>query len=307
MQAHPFTILSLSWPVSQHGRNDLVLLIKAQRGFTKDLAELAIKSAIVSTQSVDRFTKIAEAQKLRIATRAWIDGPYGDVHPALDRRYHGVVCVSGGSGITASLPWLAYLAGKMRSATQNPMNLYGKDCKTRSVHLIWSIRSLDWIRWAERELAEALHHVMRANKPLSNMGKLDDEDPLDNSEKISCTLKVTIYVTTKDVDEVQMKIAQLDLLAAAGVDVDDSFAQVEIARGRPDYFKLLPQMLDRKRNIVLGKFSRPSFRRNALTLCVACGPQGQKIDVANSVAKLQRMVVTNDIKEVALNTETFGW
>jgi predicted ferric reductase len=268
MQSHPFTIVSLSWPDSVHGRNEVVLLVRALKGFTKAVAELATKSKL-SNQSVDRLTAIAEAQKLRIATRSWIDGPYGDSHPAFDTKYHGVVCISGGSGITASLPWVSYLANKMRSAAHNPLSSQEKLCRTRTVHLIWCIRSLDWIRWAEREIIEALHDVVKANKSLVESERLADithDGKLEAIEKIheisqdkktsKGRLKVTIYVTARNVDPAEMKVAALDLLLGAGAETDNPHAQVEVVGGRPNYAALLPTMMDRKTNIVTGEFSQ---------------------------------------------------
>lgn len=253
MQSHPFTIASLSWQNSRHGRNDVILLIRALRGFTKSLAQLATNHKM-SNQSVDRFTAIAEAQKLRITTRAWIDGPYGDVHPALDQQYHGIICVAGGSGVTASLPWVSHIAHRMRSAAHGSIN----PCKTRSVHLVWSIRSLDWIKWAERELCDALHDIMMANQPYQEESKLDEIMPI-KPEKPKGRLKITIFVTAREVGEAEMYAAGLDLLLAAGVDVDDQYVQVEIVRRRPNYIGLLPNMMDKKRNIVLGKHYSLAF------------------------------------------------
>jgi hypothetical protein len=265
MQSHPFTIVSLSWPISVHGRNEVVLLVRALKGFTKAVAELATKSKL-GNQSVDRLTAIAEAQKLRIATRSWIDGPYGDSHPAFDRKYHGVICISGGSGITASLPWISYLASKMRSAAHNPASVDEKLCKTRTVHLIWCIRSLDWIRWAEREIVEALHDVLKANKPLiesekladfKELGKLDEIEEIHEISqepgKSKGRLKITIYVTARNIDPAEMRAAGLDLLLAANVEIDNPHAQVEVVGGRPNYANLLPTMMDRKTNIVTGE------------------------------------------------------
>jgi hypothetical protein len=268
MQSHPFTIVSLSWPNSVHGRNEVVLLVRALKGFTKAVAELATRSNL-SNQSVDRLTAIAEAQKLRIATRSWIDGPYGDCHPAFDTKYHGVVCISGGSGITASLPWVSYLASKMRSAAHNPLSSQEKLCRTRTVHLIWCIRSLDWIRWAEREIIEALHDVMKANKaPVENdkledikeNGKLGEIEMIreisPETTKSKGRLKVTIFVTARNVDPAEMRAATLDLLLGAGVETDNSHAQVEVVGGRPDYATFLPTLMDRKTNIVTGECTR---------------------------------------------------
>jgi hypothetical protein len=114
---------------------------------------------------------------------------------------------------------------------------------------------LDWIRWAERELTEALHDVMRANKPLPGMHHPETGLAFPFSSK--GTLKISIYITRKDVDETEMKMAGLDLLLSAGVEVDNPHAQVEVICGRPSYANLLPRMMDKKRNIVLGKHRGP--------------------------------------------------
>jgi hypothetical protein len=260
LQSHPFTIVSLSWPISLHGRNDLVLLIRAQRGFTREVADLAFRHStrLRSCSVPDPFSAIAEAQKLRINTRSWIDGPYGDFHPALDRQYHGVVCVAGGSGITSSLPWLVYLANKMRSAALPYPHSDNKKCKTRTVTLIWSVRSLDWIKWAEREISEALHDVMRANKPFIGNEELESPPSTPGQAKSGPSrgkLEILIYVTAKNVDEVEMKVAGLDLLLGAGVEIDNPNARVEVIAGRPNYSNILSRVVDKKRNIVMGEYS----------------------------------------------------
>jgi hypothetical protein len=262
LQSHPFTIVSLSWPISLHGRNELVLLIRACKGFTKEVAELAFRHStrLRNFSFSDPLSAIAEAQKLRIHTRSWIDGPYGDFHPGLDRQYQGVVCVAGGSGITSSLPWLVYLANKMRSASLPYPHSDGKECKTRTVTLVWSVRSLEWIKWAEREISEALHDVMRANKPMSGSEAPELLPPTPGQAKTGPSkgkLEILIYVTAKDVDEVDMKMAGLDLLLGAGVEVDNPNARVEIIAGRPNYSSILSRVVDKKRNIVLGWYHFP--------------------------------------------------
>lgn len=251
LQAHPFTIVSLSTPYRCGGPNDLVLLMRAYNGFTKNVQDLAVVSSRSNSISSDiTYTSALDAE-FTMNTRSWIDGPYGDFHPALERQYQGVVCVAGGSGITAALPWLVYLASRMRNSAYGMKGTHGeKICKTRTIHLIWSIRSLSWLRWAERELAEALRDVMRANRPPQRRKseKYDDYEPPQTTYR----LLISVFVT-QDVDESEMKAAVIDLYLGAGVDVYNPHARVEILRGRPNYRELLPNMLDRKRNIILSE------------------------------------------------------
>jgi FAD-binding domain/Ferric reductase NAD binding domain len=259
LQSHPFTIVSLSQHWSVPGPNDMVILMRACKGFTKMVSELAIKStprslSISSSRSWSDLS-LEEPEEITISTRAWIDGPYGDFHPALELQFHGVFCIAGGSGITASLPWLVYLAAKMRQGANGRKGLRGeKLCKTRTLHLIWSIRNLSWIRWAQRELSEALRNVMVANAlpPRSPLSPEWEKAPDVATFRPNYKMKISIYVT-QEVEDIEMKAAMLDLYLGAGVDVYNPHAKVQVLRGRPSYSTILPNLIDRKRNIFLGK------------------------------------------------------
>jgi hypothetical protein len=258
IQSHPFTIASLSQHRSVPGPNDMVILMRACKGFTKTVLDLAMlrspRSQSISS-SVSWSDITVETQEVAISTRAWIDGPYGDFHPALELQYHGVFCVVGGSGITAGLPWLVYLAAKMRLGANGRKGARGeKVCKTRNLHLIWSVKNLSWIRWAERELSEALRNVMMANALPPQTPTLPQyEKPLDPSPiRQTLKLKVSIYVT-QPVEDAEMKAAMLDLYLGAGVADYNPHAKVQVLRGRPDYSTILPNLIDRKRNLFLSK------------------------------------------------------
>jgi hypothetical protein len=265
LECHPFTIVSLSQHLSYPGPNDLVLLIRACQGFTKTLADMAVKNfpsrsgsfsesnSITMTSPTGAVLDMAddEAADSRGALRAWIDGPYGDFLPRLELRYHGVFCIAGGSGITAALPWLVYVAACMRRGAQDRRGPGGdKLCRTRTLHLIWSVKHLSWIRWAERELSEALRDVMMANMPTPRKSTADVGALIAPK---TLRLKISIFVTQPVSDE-EMKAAMLELFLGAGVDVYNPHARVEILRGRPDYATMLPNMIDRKRNIVLSEY-----------------------------------------------------
>ena len=158
--------------------------------------------------------------------------------------------MAGGSGVTASLPWLVYLAVKMRSAAHNETPLHENSCKTRSIHLIWSIRSVHWIRWAERELSEALHEVAKANTSFPDPMKRVDESH--GSNRPNCRLRISIFVTAGNTNEADLKITGRNLLLSAGVSMNNEHAQVGVFCGRPDYMNAIPEMMEAKRNIVLG-------------------------------------------------------
>jgi len=225
---------------------------------------------------------------MQMNARAWIDGPYGDYIPALEKQYQDVICIAGGSGITTTIPWISHLATRMRAASQLPKNIHGeKTCKTRTLHLVWSIRRLSWLRWAEREIGEAMRDVVIANvADLRISQELRDGRP---RKQTNYTLKILIYVTGQ-IENGELKEAESELYLGAGIDMHNPFATVQIVPGRPHYTSLLPNMIDRKRNMI-----------------ITCGPISQKIDVANSVAKLQSMVFNDQASEIALHSETFGW
>lgn len=265
IQSHPFTIASLSQHLATAGPNDMVILMRACKGFTKLVGDLALKNAprSGSVSSSTCWSDITEVpEEVKITTRAWIDGPYGDFHPALELQYHGVFCIAGGSGITSALPWLVYLSSKMRLGSHGRKGARGeKICKTRNLHLIWSVRNLSWIRWAERELSEALRHAMMANAPVPQSRPQSpkqvkllgyENGHTDMESRTAWKLKISIYVTQK-VEDGEMKAAMLDLYLGAGVDVYNPHANVQVFRGRPDYSTVLPNMIDRKRNMLLSK------------------------------------------------------
>jgi hypothetical protein len=265
LQCHPFTIVSLSQHLSYPGPNDLVLLIRACKGFTKTVADMAVKNFPSRSGSFSESNSITmasptaavlgieeeEPASITGSLRSWIDGPYGDFQPRLELRYHGVFCVAGGSGITSALPWLVHLAACMRRGAQGRRGPHGdKLCRTRTLHLIWSVKHLPWIRWAERELSEALRDVMMANMPSPRKSTADVRAL---AEPKTLRLRISIFVT-QPVSDMEMKAAMLELFLGAGVDVYNPHARVEILRGRPDYASMLPNMIDRKRNMVLSEY-----------------------------------------------------
>jgi hypothetical protein len=201
-----------------------------------------------SVSTLGSWQSTAEYE-LQMNARAWIDGPYGDYLPALEHQYHNAICIAGGSGITSIIPWISHLTSRMRAASQMPTSKNGrKTCKTRTVHLIWSIRRVSWLRWVERELGEALRDAV-----IANMTDLSQEIKDGSPRKLTTyNLKISIFVTG-EVEQGELKEAMSELYLGAGIDMYNQFATVQILPGRPHYMSLLPNMIDRKRNIILSK------------------------------------------------------
>ncbi|RDI81883.1 hypothetical protein Vi05172_g8067 [Venturia inaequalis] len=163
-----------------------------------------------------------EAQQARVTT--WVDGPFGEYTRPLHRHYEGFVTIAGGSGLTASLPWICYLTEKMNKAAK-PGDY---DCAMRRVTFIWSIRKAEWITWARRELIRSLRAAAQSE------GRF----------------QAIIYVTSKDADESVAKAMQLDISIAAGLSEGIDRSTLEIRYGRPKMKEVLAEVLDAKRNMV---------------------------------------------------------
>ncbi|KAF2430494.1 hypothetical protein EJ08DRAFT_649542 [Tothia fuscella] len=222
-------------------------------------------SSSLSTMSLENL----EAQREHVAqVHAWIDGPFGEYARPLHRHYEGFVTISGGSGLSASLPWIVYLCEKMRNDAARAETGDGGECRMRAVRFIWSIRKSEWMSWARRELIKALRAAAASN------GRFE----------------ALIYITSKDTDQTHAKAAQLDLMVAAGVTEDNDQSKIEVRFGRPKLEEILPGLLEKKRNMIR-----------------VCGPNALKSGVANAVATMQSLVISGKIESISLDSETFGW
>jgi hypothetical protein len=173
-----------------------------------------------------------EAQREQVAqVHAWIDGPFGEYARPLHRHYEGFITISGGSGLTASLPWIVYLTEKMRNDAARAETGEGGDCNMRVVRFVWSIRKSEWMCWARRELVKALRAAAASN------GRFE----------------ALIYITSRDANETVAKAAQLDLLVAAGISEDNEQSKIDVRFGRPKMEEILPELLDRKMNMIRGE------------------------------------------------------
>lgn len=133
-QSHPFTPLSL--PTSQAGRTTHSYIIRAKKGATRALADLA---AVTETKSAGYEEKAADIAAPLTTTPVLLTGPYGESITHGLTAETNVLCIAGGTGVTYVLP---VLLGLLTNAS----------VRDRKVDFIWAIRRYDDVAWIQDEL-----------------------------------------------------------------------------------------------------------------------------------------------------------
>jgi hypothetical protein len=122
------------------------------------------RSSICSLPPVDETTSatllsIAQKRAPSRPLRTIIDGPYGTYHRPLHQIYDTVLCIAGGSGITALLPHMLSLTQRLRHQKKDEI------LATRRIHLVWVIRDAECMSWIESELGEAIRNIRQHPNP----------------------------------------------------------------------------------------------------------------------------------------------
>ncbi|WFD24579.1 hypothetical protein MEQU1_003282 [Malassezia equina] len=174
-QAHPFTCMSIP-SFSPHLPNKLVLLARVGKGITRQLYD---RTAGHGNEHVPNDEKVSETNVATMSTlerspeettgtsvdyipekhifqeagvpfdqhtreiTAYLDGPYN--HSYGLGIYEHAVLFAGGSGITFCLPQVTELLHR---------SLSGYPILTKTVRLIWMVRSFDLLRWIQPELRQ---------------------------------------------------------------------------------------------------------------------------------------------------------
>lgn len=137
-QNHPATVLST--PCSHGG--DLVLLLKARRGFTSCLY-----------RSASKFGEKSEAGIVEKQSRAFpvfVDGPFGGRMSDF-AAFDSVCLIAGSTGITFVLANLLDLAQRAEAT--------GGRLPVRRVDIVWCVKKASDVHWVSKELASALRQL----------------------------------------------------------------------------------------------------------------------------------------------------
>ncbi len=131
-QSHPFTPLNL--PQTCNGTVSHSYIMRAKKGETKKIADLALKKLALSPNAT---------------TPVILTGPYGESVAETLMPEDNLLCVAGGTGITYVLPVLLDLIQK-------------PTVRDRKIQLVWAIRRKADLCWVEPEIV-AINHAAKSH------------------------------------------------------------------------------------------------------------------------------------------------
>jgi ferric-chelate reductase len=290
-QSHPATIAST--PTSHNG--DLLFILKAQKGFTKNL----LKSANSSRESLLSGTKgeMAIQQKTDVT---FIDGPYGASQGDF-ACFDTVLLIAGSTGVTFTLPILLDLACRA--------NERSRKLPVRRVEFVWIIKNASHISWISEELQAAFTAF----------------------QQTAIDLKVKIFVTRDErLTDLSMTGHQGHGTKIMATQSDNSTGNpVEITNAEAshtgdstppsaiNYSSTQPAPNEKLRPLEYAaiELGRPVFRpmmsdlvarAEGETGVVVCGPLGLSTTVRMTVASLIGRKTT-DMHGIYLHVEGFSW
>ncbi|RWA14892.1 hypothetical protein EKO27_g148 [Xylaria grammica] len=131
-QSHPFTPLNL--PQTRNGTVSHSYILRAKKGETKKIADIALKKLAISPKAT---------------TPVILTGPYGESIAETLMPEDNILCVAGGTGVTYVLPVLLDLI-------QKPA------VRDRKIQLVWAIRRKADLCWVEQEIV-AINNAARSH------------------------------------------------------------------------------------------------------------------------------------------------
>ena len=319
-ESHPFTISSLcsnDFP-SEYGEHyrDLALVFRPFGGFTRKVFLKALENGPYKTYT------------------ALLEGPYGGMRREM-AAFDDVVFFAGGSGITAIASHLLDLIKKIRD----------KKAVTKSVRVIWALKSPDTMEWFKEELRicrdyappsivhchffltgskpnesenPQLHHDLVQEKIYGMLNGLDKRNSAYIREEAAGDAEVEKELRRENQDAITA-LPQVYIPNSNTANRNYSYPFPQHTHSAPtvtsyqvprfaclpthrrdgwhiDYYRPdIPRMLT--------EFSRSFGRRSCVFVC---GPPSMRVEVSNTVAKLQQLVMGDSSKdEIFLHAENY--
>ena len=221
-------------------------------------------------------------KQIELNTKVYIDGPYGGTFRDV-LKFDNVVLLASGSGVTATIPFVLYLADQFNNASASIPTL-------KCLSFVWVIRERNHESWFREELdrckailGDKLHIDIRVchdstNNATPSSSNFDDSSS--DQEKL---------IESKDSNPI----------AEANIKLHDkSCHHASATIVKPN----IPQ--------IVHNLAASTFQRRNMIVC--SGSESMKRQVSSTVSKLQGLVFNNDrsrtqIEEIYLHTESFGW
>ncbi|KAI5956001.1 FRE7 [Candida theae] len=213
-------------------------------------------------------------RQIELNKQVYIDGPYGGTFRDVS-KFDKLVLVASGSGVTATIPFLSYIAQLHQSKSPLMDNL-------KCVNFIWVVRYQKNIKWIEDEL-------IRCQNILGRKLQLDIRvcDYLLEMKPVGLEKKKNV-VDDDDDDDDEKHIES---------EQDGASTNLPITYGKPDVRAILTSLTS-------------SFAKRNIVVC--SGSHSMQRQVSQTVSDLQPLVFNNDLRntnveEIYLHTECFGW
>ncbi|TKA66624.1 hypothetical protein B0A55_09225 [Friedmanniomyces simplex] len=271
-QSHPATIAST--PESHEG--DLVFLLKARNGFTKNL----LSSPGVSNTTLVAASEKGKAQSPGGSHRAFIDGPYGGMQGDF-AAFDTVLLVAGSTGITFVLSILLDLAAR---AGKQKLPL-------RHLELVWAVKRSQHLSWFSEELEAAFSSLQAAGIEASlrvfDTGNDGSTDSADSSSRSGCSCNLSDGQACYCADKATIT-PRGDAHESAEIARNETKRQfAKVVPGRPIMSLIIPEVL---------------LRAQGELGVAVCGPLGLSTAVRSTVA---RSITAK--QAIYLHVEGFGW
>ncbi|OJZ89028.1 hypothetical protein ASPFODRAFT_68453 [Aspergillus luchuensis CBS 106.47] len=257
--SHPATISSI--PSSHDG--ELVLILKAHKGFTRKLINTA--------ESTIKSSKDVESPQIQRSYTALLDGPYASSAPDFT-SFDSVLFLAGGTGVTFTLSQLLHVAHR---STNGPLPL-------RQVLFIWVIKESRQASWVLAELEAAMQKLQNTNIQIrvkifitQDSVCLPDTDSKTNNEKQNCACTDPCICSNDnygdDVDKIE-QIAPSSLCTDPDSALETSGPpRIPFAQGRPSFDGYIEDAVLQARGEIA---------------VAVCGPIGLTVSVRQAVVRV---------------------
>lgn len=166
LQAHPYTITSVDQRsegiapsggralLSSEG-SELVLLIRAQKGFSKDLWDYVAKNRQAKGSSGAPTLEIVKG----VSMRALVSLPLGSAGRVTYDDYESLLIICGGTGITFGIAVLEHACRRMARVASLSRARHGTDAKlkTRRIRFVWILKEFCESPFLHRHLVAKIY------------------------------------------------------------------------------------------------------------------------------------------------------
>jgi hypothetical protein len=152
-QSHPF---SISTACTEDRDNEIILIVKTRKGFTKKLFNETRKRLFAASgvsvqkkarQSLNSVLTLGNSNPPPVLLRAMLDGPFGSAARGKPGLNESIMIVCGGTGVSFGISCLESLCNTMASRVTGDRRAEGsRKFLTRRIRFVWIVREFSEYR-----------------------------------------------------------------------------------------------------------------------------------------------------------------